>query len=53
MKISLIKRYKNNSKLYIMSYFLLPRVNFDIKPSNIKLKFDEKLEIKINKSLAK
>ena len=36
-----------------MSYFLLPRVNFDIKPSNIKLKFDEKLEIKINKSLAK
>ena len=35
-----------------MSYFLLPTIHYKIKPNNIKIKFDEKIEIKINKTLA-
>jgi len=35
-----------------MSYFLVPQVHFQVHPRNIKLKFDQKLDIHINKSLA-
>ena len=35
-----------------MSYFLVPQVHFHVHPRNIKLKFDKKLDIHINKSLA-
>ena len=35
-----------------MSYFLLPSIHYEIKPNNIKIKFDEKIEVKINKTLA-
>jgi len=36
-----------------MSYFLLPTINYEIKPKNIKLKFDETNKISINKTLSK
>lgn len=45
--------YKSNSVILIMSYFLLPYIHFDIKPNNIKLKFEEKLDITINKCFNK
>jgi 23S rRNA U2552 (ribose-2'-O)-methylase RlmE/FtsJ len=35
-----------------MSYFILPRVNFDAKPNNIKMNFNTKINININKSLS-
>ena len=35
-----------------MSYFLLPNIHYEIKPNNIKIKFDEQIDVKINKTLA-
>ena len=35
-----------------MSYFILPRVNYDVKADNLKINFDKEIKTYTNKSLS-